>query len=80
MYGPNAYKIDLPKDIAISPIFNVRDLIPYKGPRVDEAEYQEELSKDILDLQVLGRKQPQVERILDSRVKKSTRIRFIKNI
>ena len=39
-YGPNAYKVYLPKDITISPIFNVKDLIPYKGPNVDEEEYQ----------------------------------------
>lgn len=57
-YGPNAYKVDLPKDMDISPIFNVKYLIPYKGPRVDEVEYEEELSKDILELQVSEQKQP----------------------
>lgn len=30
-YGSNAYKIDLPSDIALSPIFNVADLVVYKG-------------------------------------------------
>ena len=38
-YGPSAYKIDLPKDMAISPIFNMKDLIPYKGTKVDEGQY-----------------------------------------
>ena len=49
-YGPNAYKVDLSKDLAISTIFNDKDLIPYKGPNVDYVEYQEDLSKDILYL------------------------------
>lgn len=26
-YGPNAYKVELPKEMSISPIFNVKDLI-----------------------------------------------------
>ena len=30
-YGSNTYKIDLSKDMSISPIFNVKDLVPYKG-------------------------------------------------
>ena len=37
--GPNAYKIDLPKEMAFSPIFNVKELIPYKGPDLDDIEY-----------------------------------------
>jgi hypothetical protein len=46
-YGPHAYKEDLPKDMVVSPIFNPKYIIPYKRPKVDEVEHQEELSKDI---------------------------------
>ena len=35
-YGTNAYKVDLPKDMSISPIFNVQDFPPYRGPNIDE--------------------------------------------
>ena len=30
-YGNNAYKVELPEDIGLSPIFNVVDFISYKG-------------------------------------------------
>ena len=30
-YGENYYKVGLPLDVAISPIFNVLDLTLYKG-------------------------------------------------
>ena len=30
-YGTNAYEVELPLDIFISPIFNVCDFFPYKG-------------------------------------------------
>ena len=29
--GPNAYLLELPPDMAISPVFNVEDLFPYRG-------------------------------------------------
>ncbi|XP_054809675.1 uncharacterized protein LOC129311378 [Prosopis cineraria] len=29
--GPNAYLLELPSDMAISPVFNVKDLMPYRG-------------------------------------------------
>ena len=34
-YGNKAYKVKLPKDIGSSPIFNVADLVAYKGPIQD---------------------------------------------
>ena len=77
-YGPNAYKIDLPKDMDLSPISNFKDLVPYKGPKMDDIEYQEEMKNDVLDLKLPERKQLQVEKILDSRVKKSTRKKVYK--
>ena len=38
-YGSNAYKFDLPKDMSISPILNVKDMIPYKDLNLDEEHY-----------------------------------------
>ena len=29
--GSNAYLLDLPNDMDISPVFNVEDLLPYRG-------------------------------------------------
>jgi len=30
-FGPNAYKIEHPPSLAISPIFNVSELFPFRG-------------------------------------------------
>ena len=35
-YGPKYYKMELPKEISISPIFNVKELIKYKGPKMND--------------------------------------------
>lgn len=39
-YGENAYKVDLPSYLAISPVFNVVDLILYKGEIAGQTENQ----------------------------------------
>jgi hypothetical protein len=67
-YGQNAYKIDLPNHLDISPIFNVQDLIPYKGPVIPESIQQREIGKDVQDIQVQPKSKLQAEKILDSRI------------
>jgi hypothetical protein len=39
-FGVNAYKIELPDGIGISPIFNISDLYPYK-PEEEGAKNEE---------------------------------------
>lgn len=72
-YGPNAYKIELPNNLAISPIFNIQDLVKYKGPNVMEEEHIIEVDKNIPEISIPLQTKPQAEKVLDSRVKKKTR-------
>jgi hypothetical protein len=69
-FGDNAYEIELPNGIGISPIFNISDLYPY---RVGEAETggEQPLIQWIKQMPVA--ENPQMECILDKRVGKRTR-------
>jgi hypothetical protein len=69
-FGTNAYEIELPDGIKISPIFNVSDLYPYK---VEEEGAGNEQPKVQWAKQMPVAEKPQMESILDKRVSKRTR-------
>jgi hypothetical protein len=69
-FGANAYEIELPDGIKISPILNVSDLYPYKA---DEAEAGSEQPEIQWTKKMPVAEKPQMERILDKRVGKRTR-------
>jgi hypothetical protein len=37
-FDANAYEIELPDDVVISPIFNISDMYPYKGNEARETK------------------------------------------
>lgn len=74
-YGNNSYEVELPLNLGISPIFNVRDLYPFKGT-IDEDTLGSATSSDTTHDWVKDLLTPQpvtLECILDSKVLKKTR-------
>jgi hypothetical protein len=69
-FGTNAYEIELPNGIGISPVFNILDLYPYKA---GEAETRDEQPVIQWTKQMPIVEKPQMECILDKRVRKRTR-------
>jgi hypothetical protein len=66
-FGENAYEIELPDGIGISPIFNIADLYPYR----DEETGAEDEHKEVQwTKQMHVAEKPQIESIIDKRISK----------
>ena len=69
-FGENAYEIELPDGIGISPIFNITDLYPYRAGEA-ETGTEQPVIQWMNPLPVTEK--PQMECILDKKVSKRTR-------
>jgi hypothetical protein len=68
-FGTNAYEIELPDGIRISPIFNILDLYPYKAKETGTGDEQPVIQRK---KQMPVADKTQMECILDKRISKRT--------
>ncbi|XP_059067746.1 uncharacterized protein LOC131858511 [Cryptomeria japonica] len=72
-FGNNAYGVEIPLDLGISPIFNVCDLTTFKGPLPDATPGSSLVEEDVDWVKDLPLSKPlELESILDSKVIKQT--------
>jgi hypothetical protein len=69
-FGENAYELELPGNIGISPIFNISDLYPYKTDGADTGTDEPVVQ---WQKQLPIAQKPEMECILDKRVGRKTR-------
>ena len=49
-YGKNSYQVELLEDIGLSPVFNVADLVAYKGPIQNANHNLEKVTQEVENL------------------------------
>ena len=75
-FSTNAYELELPTGIGISPIFNIADLYPYTVDDTGQAEKDSDLTvpKEVDWLKQMPPARPiEAEAILEQKVRKKTR-------
>ena len=72
-YGENAYKVDFPSNLAISPVSNVVDLIRFKGEISQQSVAPPRVLQDFDTNAMPKKKLAKEEKVLESRVKKAIR-------
>ena len=73
-FSENAYELEIPSGVGISPIFNIADLYPYVAGDIGTSAEGEDPTKDLQWVgQITMAQILEVEAILDTRVEKSTR-------
>ena len=73
-FSSNAYEVELPKDVYISPIFNMSNFYPYHADKPRKITTQEEIDQEEPWEAQLPKSTPIVpDRILDKRTTKKTK-------